>query len=112
MAETTVAVPGDAGYCPPHSAWGGVNPITTALQAVGAIQPHSGFTLEVYYFNDVSDTNTYTFNIPNIHAVAWQPDQADADICAVTLTNVATGEVTWDCQNASSQGWLWVLRGK
>ena len=94
------------------SVYGGVNPISTALITVGKHHANrNGAKLSIFYFSSVDDTDTWASGIKNIIATAWQADQADADICATTLTTALTGEVTWDCQNASSNGWLWVLHG-
>lgn len=109
-AKTPVAV-GGSGYVPPFNAFTGVNAVAAALITNGTIQGHGGFKLEVYAFADIDDTDTWTSNIQNIAAVAWQADQADTDKVGASVTTQATGVVTFDVENANSTGWLWVLRG-
>jgi hypothetical protein len=78
----------------------------------GTVKPHIGMSLEVYYFDDVDDTDTWTSGIPNIAAVAWQADQDTVDDVGARLITQATGVVRFDASSADNQGWLWVLRGK
>lgn len=110
MAAKTPVTQGTAGYPGANGVFGGVNPISTALITVGALHASvDGMKFRRYYFADIDDTDTWTSNIQGIVAVAWQADQVDADIVAATLTTAATGVITFDAQNANSNGWLWVL---
>lgn len=110
--KTPTLTSSTTGYTRPgHTVFTGVNPVTTALKSVGADAKQQGMALEVYYFADVDDTDTWASGIQNIRAVAWQADQADTDKVGATITAQATGTITFDAENANSTGWLWVLRG-
>ena len=114
-AVTPVVTRSTSGFVDPgFGVYGGVNPINTNLIDVGtSISNRIGYQLSIFFFSAVNDTDDWTSDMNGIIAVAWQPDQANEDICAVTLTTQGTGQtsavVTWNCQNSSSGGWLWVL---
>ncbi len=97
------------------SVYGGVNAINAALLSNGTHKANrNGLQLSIFHFADVDDdgaADTWTSNIPNIAAVAWQADQADADQVAVTLTIALDGVVTFQGPNTNNVGWLWVLHG-
>jgi len=75
--------------------------------------PFKGAELEVFHFTDVNDGDQWASGIPNILAVAWQPDQASDDWVAATNETVA-GSIIFGTDGGASAnvGWLWVLRGK
>jgi hypothetical protein len=113
-AKTPVMDNTTSGFTVPNlpSVWGGVNAINADLISNGTHKSNANdLKFEIYYFSDIDDTDWWTSNIPNLFAVAWQADQVNADIVAATITTQATGVVTFDAQNANSNGWLWVLRG-
>jgi hypothetical protein len=66
--------------------------------------------LRIFYFSDIDDTDTWTSEIDNIHAVAWQGDRPDNDMQAAGLTTADGGVVTFDGAS-NKNGWLWVLSG-
>jgi len=110
-AKTPVTTTTTAGYVVPAlGVYGGVNAVNAALITNGTHTANRlGLKMGIYYFSDVDDTDTWTSNIPNIVAVAWQADQANTDKVGASLTTAATGVITFDCENANSNGWLWVL---
>ena len=106
-----------AGYVDPNrTVYGGVNAIAADLISNGTHYPGvAGMRFTRWYFSDMDDTDTWGPTStpappPRPVAVAWQPDQADTDICAVTITTAGEAPViTIDCENANSKGWVWVL---
>lgn len=113
-AITPAATAATTGFCPQRSVFAGEVATGTERTTGGTIQSHTGSVLEVYFFDDVDNNDTWTSGIPNIQAVAWQPSNGDDDWVAATVTTQATGVVTFGTDNAASTnaGWLWVLRGK
>ncbi|GAG32180.1 unnamed protein product [marine sediment metagenome] len=114
-AKTPVMDNTTAGYTVPMipSVRGGVNAVNADLITNGTHKANGNdLKWQNYYFSDIDDTDTWTSNIPNIFAVAWQGDQVDTDRVAATVTTAATGIVTFGAENANSKGWLWVMRGQ
>ena len=112
-AKTPVADNTTSGFTEPgKSVYGGVNAVAASLITNGTHHAdRSGLKLRVFYFSDIDDTDTWTSNIDNIVAVAWQADQADTDKVGASVTTALTGVITFDAENANSVGWLWVLSG-
>jgi hypothetical protein len=91
------------------------------LLTVGKLYPNKdGLKLSIFYFaGDVSDGETWTSEIKNAVACAWQGADADDDAGCAFIPAVSKagsrgrgGAVfTFAMQNASSEGWLWVLHG-
>ncbi len=74
------------------------------------VQNRLNFILEVYYFDDVvTDADSWLSGIGGIQAVAWQGEDADADLANVSLTVAATGEITFQTSAGNARGWVWVL---
>lgn len=113
MAAVTPATVGTTGFLPTSNVFAGPVAAASERTTAGTVQSHKGSQLEVFYFADVDNNDTWTSNIPNIQAVAWQPSNGDDDWVAATVTTQATGVVTFGTDNAASgnSGWLWVLRG-
>lgn len=102
----------DTGYVNPHNGvFGGVATATNNLRTdVASLRNNvQGCLFTRHYFGDVSTGDTWTSNIPNIVAVAWQPADATDDAAGVFLSAQATGAVGWIGTNA--EGWLWVIHG-
>jgi len=85
--------------------------VASSTSPVGRRNPR-GFELEVYLINGVADGESWISNIPNIGAVAWQPDVAGTDEVGPTLVNAVTGEIQFQVAALNPDGWVWVLRGK
>lgn len=110
MAERTPASVGDTGYCPTRSVFTGLVAGGAAVSTNGKIQPHLGMALDVYYFPDVDDGDTWDSGITTIECIAWQGDDLTGDNGAAGVTTRA-GLVTFSTPAAGGQkGWLWVLR--
>jgi hypothetical protein len=79
----------------------------------------NGWTVSVWYFADIDDTDTWTSEIKNAVAAFWQGDQADTDKASVTITSNTVGGVrarggavfTFDVESANTNGWLLVIHG-
>jgi hypothetical protein len=110
-AKTPALTAATAGYVPVDSVHTGVVASGTVLTGNATIKKHTGMRLDVFYFDNIDDTDEWTSGIPNIQAVAWQADQDTVDDAAVRLTNQATGVVRFDCSSDDISGWVWVLRG-
>ena len=112
-AKTPTMTRSTAGFTEPgKSLYTGVNAVDADLITNGThVADRNGFKLDVFYFSDIDDADTWASGIKSIQAVAWQADQADTDKVAATLTAAATGTITFDAENANSNGWLWVLHG-
>lgn len=89
----------------------GVVAITETHFAAGVAEPMQGMLLEVYFFANVGNDDTWASGIPHIRAVAWQGNQPDTHRGAACLTDQTAGTITFQMQNAGSAGYLWVLRG-
>lgn len=112
MAEKTpITAKTTAGYVDPgKGVFGGVNAVDAALISNGThFADRHGFQFSIFPFADIDDGDTWTSGIHGVIAVAWQADQADTDKVGATLTEAATGTITFDAENADSNGWLWVL---
>jgi hypothetical protein len=58
--------------------------------------------------NAAADTETLTTGLPGLVAVAWQADDIDADRASVFVSDIATGEVTFDeAETGSIEGYIW-----
>ncbi len=66
--------------------------------------------LEVRHLTGVANAGTYASGIPNIIAVAWQPEDATDDDVRPYLVTQATGLVAF-VAGGTRAGWLWILRG-
>lgn len=120
-AKTPVVDNTTAGYVVPgKSVYGGVS--TTTNNLLSDVDTHiadrQGLKLSIFYFgpsnsaNDIDTGDTWTSNISNIVALAWQPADATDDKVSPSLTTQATGVVTFTAENATNnEGWLWVLHG-
>lgn len=97
---------------------GGALPAVTSRVLTSALVPATrhnprGLRLEAYRISAVSNAETWISNIPNIFAVAWQPDVADTDEVGPTLLDAATGEIYFAVGTGLAvDGWVWVLRGQ
>lgn len=130
MAEATVALtPSDTGYAG-QGVWSS-NPNLKKLAAgvqqtdansvltdVGNLQPRNGLTLSIFYFSAVADTNTWTSEIKNAVACAWQADVADDDDVRASISSHTAsgargrgGAVFTFVAGGTRSGWLWVLHG-
>jgi hypothetical protein len=117
-AKTPVMTRSTAGHVEPGlGVYGGVCAVTDNILSDTAehLANRNGLKLSIFYFgpsasaNDIDNGDTWTSNIQGIKAVAWQGADAADDCCAATLTTAATGVITFQAENANSEGWLWVL---
>ena len=111
MPAKTPVARGTSGF-PAEGVYAGTVAAASARLTNATFFPNrNGMLLDIFYFADIDDTDTWSSGIPNIAAVAWQPDTATGDLIGATVTTQATGVVTFSATNANSNGWLWVLRG-
>lgn len=114
MAATITTTKSTAGYVDPGmGVFGGVVTATANLNS-GTDQPLSnrhGLQLQIFHVTDMGTGETIATGIPNIVAVAWQPEDCTDDVAGVCLTAQSTGTVTFIATNAANAGWLWVLSG-
>ncbi len=74
----------------------------------------NNYVLEIYYFADVDDDDTWTSNIAGIQGVALQIDEGRTVVdgfCAI-LETAASGLIRFkasDVSDNAGKGWLWVL---
>lgn len=111
MPAKTPVIAGTSGY-PGKGTYVGVVPVASARLSTGTHQADaSGDVLQKFYFANIDNADTWTSNIPNIKAVAWQPDTANSDLVGCSLTTQATGVITFTTGADDKKGWLWVERG-
>lgn len=110
-AKTPATGPATSGFVDPHRGvfTGAVD--GTSMLSNGAIANGEGMRLQRFFFQDIDSGDTWDSGIPQIRAVAWQPDVVGDDVVTVTLSNVSTGRIGFIATNANSTGWLWVLSG-
>jgi len=60
---------------------------------------------EIHYFADLDDGDTWASGIRGIRAVFWMGDDTDTDKAACAWDGV-TGLVTFDVENADTNGWV------
>jgi hypothetical protein len=77
-----------------------------------------GLKLSIFYFNDAANTETWSSEIKNAVACAWQPDDATDDDVRVAITGATAGgsrsrggAVFTFVAGGTRGGWLWVLHG-
>lgn len=82
-----------------------------SLIANGAVQRHLGLRLQVFPFT-VANGDFWVSSIPQIRAVAWQPDSSSLHPCAPSLLSQSQGTILFEHpQGFPVTGWLWVLSG-
>lgn len=112
-AKTPVTDPSATGYVDPHRGvvTGSVGVADSLLLNGSGVANAEGMKFQRFTFTDIDDGDTWASGIPQIRAVAWQPNLANTHKVGVVCTDVVTGTVTFEAQNANSVGWLWVLSG-
>jgi hypothetical protein len=135
MAEMTVAAtPATTGYVDPKKGvWGQVPNLRQNSSGVAQtitnnvitdvtnhIADRSNLKLSVFYVSSVENTNTWTSEIKNAVACAWQPEDATDDDVRIAITAVGTasgersrgGSVFTAVAGGTRSGWLWVLHSE
>lgn len=105
---------GSAYFVPPDTVFAGPATNVQSLVTVGSRARHLGMQLRSFPFT-VLDAQVWNSGIPNIQAVAWQPENADLPV-GVTLYQQggdALGGIVYFGGGfaGSRSGWLWVLSG-
>ena len=107
---------GQTGFVSPHTGvFGGVVTATQEVSVSGRRLQKNGLKLSIHHFLSVADADTWDLAPRRAVACAWQADDVDADLVAVTVVaRVAGGrnsQIRFDAQAAGGPftGWLWVL---
>lgn len=120
MAAKTPTARGTTGYVG-NGVYGGV--ATTTNNLLSDVATHfpdrSGFALSIFHFSDIDNLDTWTSEIKNAFACAWQAEDGADDCCSVAITSYTTAQsrarggavFTFQAENSDSAGWLWVLHG-
>ncbi len=122
MAETVPTTSGTAGYVQAKLGVFGVG--STASTAINNLNTNvdnqrsnrNGLQMSIIHFADVDNTETWTSELQGAVACAWQGEDADDDAGVAFITVAAAGGrsrsgsvFTFQMQNSTSAGWLWVL---
>ena len=97
MAAVTPVTAGTAGYVDrSRGLYVGVRASSEAILTVGTLSnDRSRFETIVVYFASIADGDTWASGIPGIKAAFWSGDANDADLANATLTDAATGTITF-----------------
>ena len=110
-AKTPTAASGTSGVDIQRGLYTGVIIAANDLVSDGTkVNVRQNYILEVYFFSDIDDDDTWASGILGIKACAWQADEGqDADEPVSAQLDTINGSVRFNAKTTNSTGWLWLL---
>jgi len=109
--KVPITNPSTSGYVDPHRGFFDGAIATDFLTDSSAALGLEGLRHQVFFFDNIDNTDTWISGIRQIRFVAWQGDRAATDLAFVALTNSAFGILTFTTGGNDRRGWLHVFSG-